>query len=500
MKFAIVCVASILLAGNVLVRASNDAAVLEVTKSRVQIARAKQLFRWTTATSGIKLFQGDRIRTSSRGRAVLITPDESKIEIGGSTVFIVDFMKKQEEYSFKIPFGRIKAFAKRMFSRRFSVVTPTAVCAVRGTEFEVIVAKSGVTDVSLADGLLAVSDTHGNEMILNPNESINITHEGLGERTTHVPGQEDAGATDDDKQKAKREVGLDMTKEEVMAAAAEEMKLAEYQLGKNMIDVFGNRVRLEQYIMRPNPRAFKLVTLNDREDRFDYFYYQGTFNDVLPNNLKDALKYMSGKAGSSPYYYQTGYEKAYSNTTDKVVLSASGGHLVDVNNNVPAGDDISLWLDPDANEFVSTVGRSFWETLFDDGSEVYNDVNIYSWTPSGAGNIQAYAGNITETYYNSATPASTTENPVSEGVFHTRVKSVYDDVWVQYDMYIVSDEGNVATHDDFANVTSGTDYLKTLLEWNYEQVITSSLFGNRKIDLVFEPKTLIQSGILSYKQ
>ena len=41
-------------------------------------------------------------------------------------------------------------------------------------------------------------------------------------------------------------------------------------------------MRLEEYIVRPTANQFKLVALNERDSRFDYFYYQGTFNQNCP--------------------------------------------------------------------------------------------------------------------------------------------------------------------------------------------------------------------------
>ncbi|MBI5883855.1 MAG: hypothetical protein HZB91_12220 [Elusimicrobia bacterium] len=43
---------------------------------------------------------------------------------------------------------------------------------------------------------------------------------------------------------------------------------------------------------------------------------------------------------------------------------------------------------------------------------------------------------------------------------------------------------------------TGTEYKDRLLKFNYEQVITSSEFEGRKIDIVVEPKILIQSGLI----
>src|SRR5207244_123264 len=101
---------------------------------------------------------------------------------------------------------------------------------------------------------------------------------------------ESSAQTSPVKELARKEVGLDLTREQIQAAAAEEMKLAEYQEGKSLIDVNGNRVRLEEYILRKpkdvaeseREKAFKFVVLDQRQSRFDYFTYKGIFNKALP--------------------------------------------------------------------------------------------------------------------------------------------------------------------------------------------------------------------------
>ncbi|OYV25043.1 MAG: hypothetical protein B7Z82_08930 [Halothiobacillus sp. 20-54-6] len=56
-----------------------------------------------------------------------------------------------------------------------------------------------------------------------------------------------------------------------------------------MIDVNGNRVRIEEYIIRPTPTDFKLVVLNGRADRFDYGFPISRLGD--PSSADRVLLY-----------------------------------------------------------------------------------------------------------------------------------------------------------------------------------------------------------------
>lgn len=63
-----------------------------------------------------------------------------------------------------------------------------------------------------------------------------------------------------------------------------EMK-ADLNLGKTMIDVHGNRIRIEEYIFRPNPKQIDLLSITFRKNRLDYLRAQNIFNNDLPKIL-----------------------------------------------------------------------------------------------------------------------------------------------------------------------------------------------------------------------
>jgi len=99
---------------------------------------------------------------------------------------------------------------------------------------------------------------------------------------------------------------------------------------------------------------------------------------------------------------------------------------------------------------------------------------------------------------NAGSPVLNSDLTPDGDLMHDKIKLTYGtgQYWEQYDNYMVDDRGRVATLSDFENMRSGNNYTETMLRWNFEQVITSSVFEGRKIDLVLEPKTLIQSGLL----
>jgi len=470
---------------------------------------------WNEVPVNYVLSPGDEVKTDRSSRVTISFDDSSRVEIGPNSSYLLE-ETQPASMRMSLNFGKLKAWVTKASSRRFAVRTPTAVCSVRGTEFGVDVGQDGRTSVELFSGLLGVQDNKGNETLLNPGERIDVSLTGLGKKE----GQESKKADDaaSDRAAVKKEVGLEMNKEQILAAASEEIKQALYQQGKVMTDVNGNRVRIEEYILRPTPTSFKFVVLNERPDRFDYFFRTGQFNTTLPDDLATALRQLPGCIGAACTWYLTGYQTAWSNTTDVVLETASGGHQVDVNNNADNDDNVTSAFDPGANDFVSlSAGTQFWTTLFDTYDLKFNNVTHTSWV-SAVGNftgaqgtgIQSMGGtdgtgdNRTVTNVvsiisggNCVTKDNCTGNREA-GKFHDIIyrQNAGGTVWDKFDNYIINDEGKVAEHSDFAGITSGAAYKARLLDWNYQQIITASEFGGRKIDLVFEPKILMQSGLI----
>ena len=292
---------------------------------------------WKKAMPKMLLKETEKIRTGKKSKATLIFEDGSRTEVYPETTLVMNQLAAP--ISLQQTSGKTLNKVKKL-GRGFSLKTPTAVCSVRGTEFAVGIENGGVTKLDVFDGTVNGEKTAtGESMDVVAGKSLYFTNDKAPLGTPLDAPQKTGGEEDSIKQMAKKEVGLDMTREQIQAAAAEEMKLAEYQEGKSLIDVNGYRVRLEEYILRKpkdvaavdRDKAFKFVVLNTRENRFDYFTYKGIFNKTLPDDLSVALRNATGRAlGSEPEYYMTSYEMTQSNLTDAIKDMADGGHLVEV--------------------------------------------------------------------------------------------------------------------------------------------------------------------------
>lgn len=481
------------------------AVVLTSTEGKVLYLKAGS-YTWAQVSRGQVLSPGDQLKTATGASATVGFDDGTTVSLNPATSFTLQESNAAAS-EMKLSVGSLRAWISKSLTRRFAVRTPTAVCSVRGTEFTVGVDPRGETSVQMFGGLLAVSDRDGNEVLLKEGDSIRVTAEGLG-AVNAGGGASDSAAVEKAKEEARKEVGLQMSKEEVQAAAAEEAKLAEYKEGKAMIDVFGQRVRIEEYIIRPRADQFKFVVLNERPSRFDYFYYKGTFNTTLPSDLSVALRQLGGCLGATGCdYFMTSYETARSNTIDNMVELASGGHQVNVNANADPDDDVTVVYDRGTDTWVSiTAATPFWQTLYDTYNLTFNGVSHDSWNQPG-GDVQSYLpaalpSRVQVTSLQEAPNCAPPDCTYSEsGVIH---QVIYNSngavnnhsVWEKYDNYIISDEGKIAKTSDFNGITTGAQFKQTLLNWNFQTVVTASEFQGRKIDLVVEPRILIQSGLI----
>jgi hypothetical protein len=472
-------------------------AQLAETQGIVQV-QSRSAQGWVTVRRApLELSSGDSIRTGYKAKAVVELEDGSRVELAGGAELQ---LREASTYrtDLELAAGALKAFVKKLGGTRiFKVRTQTAVASVRGTEFRVEVMGGGRTRIDLYKGLLGVEDKLGQQILMKPGQRLDIDLRGMGNPDT-APSPVQSRKTEF-QTLMRRELKLDMSKEEVQAAAAREVKLAEFQQGKALIDAFGHRVRVEEYIVRPAADQFKLVVLNERTNRFDWFYYLGTFNQALPADLSVALRQLSGTIDTAPTWWLTAFETGRSNTRDSAVELAQGGHPVDVNNNLDPGDDVNFFYDGESDRFIDSAGRAVYQTLFDRYGFYLNGKLKYGWTGAA---LQTYA-DATPSFNTDPITGAALAQPLaartvntifpSEGLQRQVIYESYaDGTFIQWDNFIINDEGRVATISDF----KGRPYKQAVLDFNFQQVMTATEFEGRKIDLVVEPKIFIRSGLL----
>lgn len=127
------------------------------------------------AQQGMPLDEGDRVTTGSGASAEVSLDGESLISLDENSDFKIE-KAEREDSSFSLSLGSLLAKIQSLGSRRLSVRSPSAVAAVRGTEFGVEVegeqSHVGVFD----EGRVEVRGAAGEPRVLAANQETSVKH------------------------------------------------------------------------------------------------------------------------------------------------------------------------------------------------------------------------------------------------------------------------------------------------------------------------------------
>lgn len=167
------------------------------------------------------LSPGDHLRTGPHGRAAVILRDGSRLEVGQSTVFTVE--NDDPSYiSILLSLGRLRAAVSKRPGRLFQIASPSAVAAVRGTEFTMEARADGTSLVEVAFGQVSVyghkeGEPVGKEVLLRAGQRVNVGAAGPGPIGAAAGFGREAVVS---KQELKREASLLLDRETLQTSAA----------------------------------------------------------------------------------------------------------------------------------------------------------------------------------------------------------------------------------------------------------------------------------------
>lgn len=127
---------------------------------------AKGTADWAAAVKGVDVNVGDKIKTGSDGRALIVFGDGTKIMLGNdSELEISDYMVSAKKRSavYTLATGKVRAIVTKFAGKSdIKVKTRTAVAGVRGTDF--IVMNQGNANVMFGnEGRVAASAANGKD-------------------------------------------------------------------------------------------------------------------------------------------------------------------------------------------------------------------------------------------------------------------------------------------------------------------------------------------------
>ncbi len=140
----------------------RSAAKVKFMLGTVELMR-KGKTNWQKVRFHERIYEGDRLRTALNSRVELLMPDGSVIKINENSMFDVKEIKTpQKEHSDRLSFtlwvGSLFAKFQKIVEQRQAreIETPSAVVAVRGTEFDLQVDREQTTVVRVYDGKVSL--------------------------------------------------------------------------------------------------------------------------------------------------------------------------------------------------------------------------------------------------------------------------------------------------------------------------------------------------------
>ncbi len=288
---------------------------------------------WVTAAKGLQIPEGGAIRTNAGGEAVVLMPNKTKIWLKESTRLEIE---QRQTFATRLAllFGKIKARVPHLMRQeRFEVRTPSAVCAVRGTEFTIGTSEDGKMDLKVLFGEVNlrfnVPPAVGADRFDVPQgEELSSAPEGKPDKPVLLTARAEREAMENwDPGLTSSERTADLVRKENDRAQIREfasatqnteaqvrsflnvVKESDLAAGRTLTDVHGNLVRVDQRLLRPAPDQIQFFNLVKRQvynndgssaqnggfaynggqtiNRLDYMQMTMAFNQALPQRMED---------------------------------------------------------------------------------------------------------------------------------------------------------------------------------------------------------------------
>lgn len=134
----------------------------------MKIRKAKQT-TWVTARINTQVYLGDTIMTGDDGVGIIKLVDDSIIRIQANSKIVLNTMVSpvEKKNSVLLFFGKLwnRVSKKALRKKVFEVQTPTAVCGVRGTDFETASYEDGTMLVRVNSGHVEVDSEEARETL-----------------------------------------------------------------------------------------------------------------------------------------------------------------------------------------------------------------------------------------------------------------------------------------------------------------------------------------------
>ena len=295
---------------------------------------------WIPAERNMKVKEGGTIRTGSNGAAVIRMPNKTRLWLRANSNLEIE-ENKSFATRLSLLFGSIKIRVPHLLKReKFRVKTPTAVCAIRGTEFTLSTSEEGKMRIAVLYGEVKleylVPPNKGKGVVYIPQGHVlSVPEKGKqGSRALLTKAQEtkalenwDPGLSKKEKRKMLQQKKNDRRRMKEFARVANDtnrkisnftntVKESDIEAGRTLKDVHGNLVRVDQRLMRPDGKTLQFFNLVKRpvyvhkdhtglggfkyngassiSNRLDLLQMNMVFNRNLPDRMEDWAGFFDG--------------------------------------------------------------------------------------------------------------------------------------------------------------------------------------------------------------
>lgn len=291
----------------------------------------------------------------------------------------------------------------------------------------------------------------------------------------------------DDKDEFMREVRLSEEMRDVRDTHVNDTRIAEFQAGKDMIDLQGRRVRMEQYILRPEPNQFKHMVFNHREGRIDQGTVLKTFNRDLPEKLAEASPWDDKTAfTSNPDFYVKSEEVTLSNGIDSFDAAKSNGQIYQ-----EAINSYKLLYD---KEQILVNDKTKIRMMREGQDPGLNLRGIETWWVPNKNGVLTKTASSNGMIYDLETLLNTgTEKKIySPDWKDTNTWTFADNTFLSIDQTWINDEGKILPRDIVLTLTQD-NYKQEISKWNIDNNVKATEFNGRDIDVVASPNIFIEA-------
>ncbi len=252
--------------------------------------------------------------------------------------------------------------------------------------------------------------------------------------------------------------------EDLELAMAE--KNADVHLGKVLTDMHGNRVRMEEYVLRPADNQVQFLNLSLRDNRVDYIDYNAYFNTTVPENPHGLWRKEFGRV--RPDVYLTSESILFSNFQDSV--------------NVAIGYFEPTWV---------AEMQKYYLPARESALQVNGSLKLGYERPTPDVDFTEKPDAV------GLKPGASSFAFSDRNVLAYQLRLVFnDDTFLQLDKYLIDENGNVLVlrWDDFNDWYYWLTHLEELVFNSYKETIwTATEFEGRTIDTVSQFLRLVDA-------